>query len=362
MKEWLNPFDILGATPRDDRRRLTMLAQDAALLVDEKEAQAAYTALINPETRLKAEVRWTEGHKHGLYEAFTALAKTLRKTDVQRAAGLIAELCEDCEGVHAEALMLKINENRTAADFRPAKTGEVQEALNDSIRGLAQLIAQNLRSDVQLGQMILMLVEANPKLAFSPLLQMLAAEYEIRTAAKAEEEREKIAAQILKVNAGGRMNIAWEMDRLCRRVVRWNQLVLPLRKLRAARELPHEPSVSCFWAARTTLDMPLKLLNAKLSWKLICTLRDCFSDIEKLKETIGKDCETIGELYEKQKRLAQKNHKEIKRILPFLLVLLVFYLLASPDDLRKKVVVTLIMALILPLIWVLNRSNIKHIE
>ena len=117
-----------------------------------------------------------------------------------------------------------------------------------------------------------------------------------------------------------------------------------------------------FWAARRTLDMPLKLLNAKLSWKLICTLRDCFSDIEKLKETIGKDCETIGELYEKQKWLAQKNHKEIKRILPFLLVLLVFYLLASPDDLRKKVVVTLIMALILPLIWVLNRSNIKHIE
>ena len=48
MKEWLNPFDILGATPRDDRRRLAMLAQDAALLVDEKEAQAAYTALILP--------------------------------------------------------------------------------------------------------------------------------------------------------------------------------------------------------------------------------------------------------------------------------------------------------------------------
>ena len=359
MKEWQNPFDILGATPWDNRHRLASLAQDAALLVGETETQETYTALLNPEKRLMAEVQWTDGKKHGLYEAFKALGKTLRKDDVQQSAGMIAELCKVDEAVQAETLTLKINNARMEAGFRPVRIGEVQEALNASTRGMAQMIAQNLRSDARLGQMILTLTEQNEQLALSHLTQRLAAEYELRAAAKAEEEREKILARVQKLNAGGRMNVAWETGRLCQHIDRWNQLVLPIRKLRAACALPHEPSIGCFYEARAALEMLCKKLRSgKLSCQLTHTLRDCFSDIEELQETICKDCELVGELYEMQKHTIQKNRKELVIAAIVCAVCLPLALLSGPEE-GWKVAVGL---LCVPLAWLIHRGARKNIE
>lgn len=56
-----NPFYILNATQRDNRRRIMELAEERNLLSDADECMTARAALINPRKRISAEVAWLPG-------------------------------------------------------------------------------------------------------------------------------------------------------------------------------------------------------------------------------------------------------------------------------------------------------------
>src|SRR4051812_30968366 len=56
-----NPFHILGASPRDDRRRLLELAEERSLSQDPAVCAQARADLANPRNRLAAEVAWLPG-------------------------------------------------------------------------------------------------------------------------------------------------------------------------------------------------------------------------------------------------------------------------------------------------------------
>ncbi len=56
-----NPFHILTASPRDNRRRIMELADERSLLVDSSECTEARSELTSPRKRLSAEVAWLPG-------------------------------------------------------------------------------------------------------------------------------------------------------------------------------------------------------------------------------------------------------------------------------------------------------------
>ena len=56
-----NPFHILNASPRDNRRRIMELADERSLLLDSSECMEARSDLTNPRKRLSAEVAWLPG-------------------------------------------------------------------------------------------------------------------------------------------------------------------------------------------------------------------------------------------------------------------------------------------------------------
>src|SRR6188474_139364 len=56
-----NPFWVLWVTTRDDRNRIVELADEKALVLDADVCQKARAELINPRTRLTAEVAWLPG-------------------------------------------------------------------------------------------------------------------------------------------------------------------------------------------------------------------------------------------------------------------------------------------------------------
>ncbi len=56
-----NPFHILTATPRDNRRRIMQLADERSLLLDAGECMQARSDLTNPRKRLSVEVAWLPG-------------------------------------------------------------------------------------------------------------------------------------------------------------------------------------------------------------------------------------------------------------------------------------------------------------
>ena len=56
-----NPFHILNASPRDNRRRIMELADERSLLLDSSECLEARSTLTTPRKRLAAEVAWLPG-------------------------------------------------------------------------------------------------------------------------------------------------------------------------------------------------------------------------------------------------------------------------------------------------------------
>src|SRR5690554_6831225 len=56
-----NPFYILTASPRDNRRRIMELADEKSLLLDSSECMNARSDLTNPRKRLSAEIAWLPG-------------------------------------------------------------------------------------------------------------------------------------------------------------------------------------------------------------------------------------------------------------------------------------------------------------
>ena len=56
-----NPFHILTATARDNRRRIMQLADERSLLLDAGECMQARSDLTNPRKRLSVEVAWLPG-------------------------------------------------------------------------------------------------------------------------------------------------------------------------------------------------------------------------------------------------------------------------------------------------------------
>src|SRR4051812_20026789 len=56
-----NPFAVLGATTRDDRARILQLADSMSLEIDEGVCNNAQADLVNPRTRLVAEIAWLPG-------------------------------------------------------------------------------------------------------------------------------------------------------------------------------------------------------------------------------------------------------------------------------------------------------------
>jgi hypothetical protein len=56
-----NPFYTIGATTRDDKRKIVELAEEKSLLIDHDACEKARSDLTNPRTRLTAEVSWLPG-------------------------------------------------------------------------------------------------------------------------------------------------------------------------------------------------------------------------------------------------------------------------------------------------------------
>ena len=53
-----NPFHVLGASTTDSRERLIELQRDMALFGEEQASEEALNALLYPQSRLEAEIRW----------------------------------------------------------------------------------------------------------------------------------------------------------------------------------------------------------------------------------------------------------------------------------------------------------------
>ena len=144
MELLANPFLALGATMRDDRRRIMGLAEEKSLVSDEVVVRDATAVLTNPRRRLVAEIGWLPGlgpkriseaisvlerapakirdlgnipslaRANLLADGLIRVVEELPKLDV---ALWIIELAEAHEEIEAEQTVTFLNEERSVAGF-----------------------------------------------------------------------------------------------------------------------------------------------------------------------------------------------------------------------------------------------------
>ncbi len=150
-----NPFYILNATPRDNRRKIVELAEEHSLMMDSGECSQARSDLTNPRKRLSSEIAWLPGSGPKRVTEILALLDNsvndlfgiTKLTSMARAnllaAGLsrltvtndpeeivewILELAWTFENVDSEDLCTVINEERVVSSFSEVTDISVVEA------------------------------------------------------------------------------------------------------------------------------------------------------------------------------------------------------------------------------------------
>ena len=139
-----NPFFALGATTRDDRRRIMDLAEEKSLVSDEAGVRQATAVLTNPRRRIAAEIGWLPGlGPRRISEALSTLdlepvkvrnlgsvpslaranlladglIRVMEQLHEREAALWIVELADAHEQIEAEQTVTLLNEERSVAGF-----------------------------------------------------------------------------------------------------------------------------------------------------------------------------------------------------------------------------------------------------
>lgn len=155
-----NPFFTLGVSTRDNRRQITAAAEEKTF-VSGSDFGEARTALLIPEKRIAAEVRWFPGMDDAkvreISEFFrnvaagnytnTPIAEGLRSlarlnfsvymfsyrkfAGVSDMAGSILAICSCFDNINTEGVCASINNDRLIAGFPMTDEAEFERALND---------------------------------------------------------------------------------------------------------------------------------------------------------------------------------------------------------------------------------------
>ena len=150
-----NPFAILGATMRDDKRRIMELAEEKGLISDEAGLRDAVAVLTNPRRRIAAEIGWLPGiGPKRISEAISTLGsepaqvcelgrlpslaranlladgliRVIEQLHQREVALWIVELADAHEVIDTEQTLMALNEERSVARFPVIKDRQSVEA------------------------------------------------------------------------------------------------------------------------------------------------------------------------------------------------------------------------------------------
>ena len=115
-----HPFRVLGASPRDSRERLIALRGEAALFGQAEAAETALSALLHPDSRLKAELGWFPMTEEG------EIASLLRFAGQEKAAG-------PAPAFHTRSFLAVFNQARLCVSMLPLPGADAFSAALDSL-------------------------------------------------------------------------------------------------------------------------------------------------------------------------------------------------------------------------------------
>lgn len=375
-----NPFHILAASPRDNRRRIMELADERSLLLDSSECMEARLALTNPRKRLSAEVAWLPGIGPKRAEEMLLLLES-SPTDLLAvdklpsiaranllAAGLarlsdhnaddvaewILEIAWAFENIDPEELSAIINQERVVSGF-PEVTdlSAVEAEIQERRRYYRKIImsALNNLSAKEIVQAVTIAVESatNDGEEHGPILIAdLVDSYEVEAQGFFEKEEANIESLVKRLRATVDAErpdsvLAPMVNQLIQVVKNWDTVAQPIQISTKSRGLDHDASRRVAGLVRgLAIHMFNKHGKLDFSRQLTNMLQEVFAEVGEVAERTAEDADALEDIAKQRARLiehAKKRAEEWRREITYeadVGIIFKHKLRISPDGIEWK--------------------------
>jgi hypothetical protein len=325
-----NPFHVLGATPRDSGARLLQLADDRALIADPAACQKAFTDLVNPRTRLAAELAWLPGVASD--QAMRAIEWLDRSTDstvshelpplaranlaaakIEHAVAPLAgndavrhivDLAFMLDSIDLQTLLRELNEDRAVAGVPLLPNADGIAAEFETQRRYYKRVVRDMLDKLPTRDMIEVVTEAADRCTGGGtrpaprLAQDLGDTYELEAQAFVAGETANIERLIARAQAEamrGDSRLLATIDALSKVSANWTLVMKPMQVLRRGNGIDHPASVAV--AARIR-NLAIWLTNERrmieASRRIIDFLRREFNALIELSARLDEDASRIA--------------------------------------------------------------------
>ena len=372
MNIFENPFYVLGASTIDNRRRISELAEEKSFLSEPDVIDEARNALIIPQKRLEAELRWFPKTEATKIEAILNFFRILQEnallnnkidlSDLNPLAFLnvlvyafslrkfrnndellnaISAIDKQFNNVNADILYHDINEDRKSANFSVAEKTDVENALQIYRSDVAKVINEKLAELSQDDYVILAEHIAENYDVEKIISGDIIDDYNLRMASSLEKEKQSVLNQATDITKHLHLVSINELKNLFSGIKKWADMVSP--SLSVAMKLGRK-QISFFDDNDEILDkvrkMALELhnncgrsedsLNTIIALKALAKFSQVFSDT--LDEDIRILEKIISDKKQKEKIELEKLEKSKKLGLISLALIVLFIIWGIIND------------------------------
>lgn len=339
-----SPFALLGATTRDDRRKIKSLSDEKSLELDDDVCQKAYSDLTNPRTRLSVELAWLPGvsprksnqmletllnHPMALRDEsslptlahLNLLAAALEavdgKHDVDDFVSFIHEIADLTEQLDMDEVLRDINEDRTVSGFPEIpSTDQIEAELAERKRYYRNAVkdAFNSLPATNLVQAMTEVVDqatANGEDHAPELIDELVDLYEQETQGVLEKAASNVQSLIestKKAVDSGEQAVKPFIDKIHATARDWDRIAQPIQLSCKARGIDHGPS---FKLAHSIRNLALFLFNEHdmlvQSQRLTALLQELFAEVPEFAEQVEQDSDALADIFQNRKQAEAKR-------------------------------------------------------
>jgi hypothetical protein len=344
MSIFQNPFYILGATLRDNRRKIMELAQEKSLNLGFVAITEARLALITPRKRIAAEISWLPGIsnkkaleiletlKDGTFDpsiiaslpalvSFNLIIEflsNLPKASIKDLTDLLYTIAVSFEGIDAEKLIKILNEDRSVAgiseitDFHSVDM-ELQAHKDFGVKQAWEVLKKISQKQVTVIMLTLVDRETrnNQRLDFVDAFIDNIYAIEIQKESQKQEEFINKRAESIKT-ALAKKTCSTSLPALVNDFVRelsnFNKVMQPIQISMQRRGLEHDTSCKIAYAARSVaIDLVNIADELKLSEKLMRKVKKLFAEIDSIEERISQDLAALEIIKNQNRKWKIKN-------------------------------------------------------
>lgn len=346
-----NPFAILGATTRDDRRRIVELAEEKSLELDHDSCQKARADLTNPRTRLSAEMAWLPGvsprkaslladallrdplsirKESGLptLARLNLMAAALDAIDSKCSAEYVSEFIQEMahlvDDLSVDEVMRDISEDRAVSGFPEIKgIDQIEAELSERKRYFrnASKDALNRLSPNSLVEAMTAAVNgatSGGEYHAPELIDDLVDSYAVETQDFLQKEAENVQKLIKAARdsaKSGESSVKPFVDKLDAVARNWDKVAQPIQLSAKARGIDHEPSHEVAYSIRSlAVDLFNKHNMLTQSQRLTSLIQELFAELPEVSDRVEQDVDALEDIFRDREQAEARRNEWVRDI------------------------------------------------